>query len=130
MFGIGRKRRPPVPQSIKTKVLQRSKGKCERCHKNVIGRGLKPRYHHKDGNPFHNTVSNVVMVCNDCHDKLHEYRKVTKRDMLGFPITKRVLTTKKIKKKGRKKKRKKKRKSQSKGLSWINPFTGKKERLG
>ena len=109
-----KRKRPPTPQSIKTKVLQRSRGKCERCHKEVIGRGLKPRYHHKDGDPFHNTLSNVVLLCNDCHDKVHEYRTVTESDMLGFTHKRRVMVAKRIKKPGRKKKKTRRRKKTNK----------------
>lgn len=123
MFGIGRKRRLGVPQGIKTKVLQRSRGKCERCHKDVVGRGLKPRYHHKDGNPSHNTVSNVVLLCNDCHDKVHEYRTVTERDMFGFPRKRRVMIAKKIRKPGRKKK---KRRIARRKRYYIEPVTGRR----
>jgi hypothetical protein len=126
---FGRRRRPPIPQGIKTEVQQRSRGRCERCHKDVIGRGLKPRYHHKDGDPFHNTVRNVVLLCNDCHDKVHVFRTVTKRDILGFPIKRRAMVTKRIRKPGRKKKKKRKKKARPKGLYWVNPFTGKKEPL-
>ena len=124
MFGMGRRRRPSTPQGIKTKVLQRSKGRCERCHKDVIGRGLKPRYHHKDGTPSHNVASNVVLLCNDCHDKVHEYRTVTKRDMLGFPYKKRVLVAKRIRKPGRKKKKRKTRKKSEEYA--IDLITGKR----
>jgi len=124
---FGRRRRPPIPQGIKTEVQQRSRGRCERCRKDVIGRGLKPRYHHKDGNPFHNTVSNVVLLCNDCHDKVHVYRTVTERDMFGFPRKKRVMIAKRIRKSGKKKKKKRKKKARPKGPYWVNPLTGKKE---
>jgi len=130
MFGMERRRRPPTPQSIKTKVLQRSRGRCERCYKDVIGKGLKPRYHHKDGNPFHNTPSNVILLCNDCHDKVHEFRTVTERDMFGFPRKRRVMVAKRIRKSGKKKKRKAtKRKRYPRGPYWVNPLTGKKEPL-
>lgn len=124
VFGMGRRRRPSIPQGIKTKVLQRSRGRCERCHKDVIGRGLKPKYHHKDGNPSHNTASNVVLLCNDCHDKVHEYRTVTERDMFGFPRKRRVLVAKRIRKPGRKKKKRKTRKKRKK--YYIDLITGKR----
>ena len=126
-----KRKRPTTPQSIKTQVLQRSRGRCERCHKDVIGRGLKPRYHHKDGNPSHNTISNVILLCNDCHDKVHEYRTVTERDMLGFAYKRRVMVAKRIKKlrKKNKTRRRKKTATRSKGPYWWNPLTGKNEPL-
>lgn len=105
------KYRKPVTSGLKSQVLIRSRGRCERCHKAVISLGLKPRYHHKDGNPSHNTISNVVLLCNDCHDKVHEYRKKTCTDSWGFKTTKRVMVAKRIKKRGRKKRIKRKKSS-------------------
>ena len=120
MFEIGRRKRPPIPQGIKTNVLLRSRGRCERCHKDVVGRRLKPRYHHKDGNPFHNTESNVVLLCNDCHDKVHEYRTVTETDMFGVPHKRRALIAKRIRKPGIRKKVTRKKEY------YIEPITGRK----
>jgi 5-methylcytosine-specific restriction endonuclease McrA len=121
-----RKVRKPVGSGLKSQVLARSKGRCERCGKNVIGLGLKPRYHHKDGNPSHNTVSNVVLLCNDCHDKVHVYRTKTTYDPILGNSSKKVLIAKRIKKKGRKKKSTKKRSFNYE--PFINPITGMKER--
>ncbi len=118
--------RKPVGSGIKSQVLARSRGRCERCGKNVIGLGLKPRYHHKDGNPSHNTPSNIILLCNDCHDKVHVYRGKTTYHPLYGKTTKRVLIAKRIKKRGRKKKVKRRRKSSYE--TYINPITGQKER--
>jgi len=121
-----RKVRKPVGSGLKSQVLARSRGRCERCGKNVVSLGLKPRYHHKDGNPSHNTPSNVVLLCNDCHDKVHVYRTKTSYSPIYGKSSKKVLIAKRIKKKGRKKKSTRKRSSNYETV--INPITGMKER--
>jgi 5-methylcytosine-specific restriction endonuclease McrA len=120
--------RKNVGSGLKSQVLARSKGRCERCGKDVIGKGLKPRYHHKDGNPSHNTLSNIVLLCNDCHDKVHVYKTKTEYHPFYGKTTRRVLVTKKIRKKGRKKKAIKRKKSSS-YQTYINPITGQREKI-
>jgi predicted HNH restriction endonuclease len=45
-------------------ALARSGGSCERCR-----RGLHGRYHihHKDMNPHNNELSNLLVLCPNCH---------------------------------------------------------------
>ena len=123
-----RKNRKPVGSGLKSQVLARSRGRCERCGKNVIDLRLKPRYHHEDGNPSHNILSNIVFLCNDCHDKVHVYRNKTVNHPLYGKTTKRVSGVKRIKKRGRKKKVKR-RKNSSSYAYHIDPITGQRKKI-
>ena len=72
--------------------------------------------HHKNLNPKDNRIVNLVLVCPNCHDKIHQKEKkvrVKKRDALGYTSYKVVkkTTRKKTKKKKTKKKKRKRRKS-------------------
>lgn len=80
-----KKRRKPVSQSARTKVLVRSKGKCECCGINLDN--VKPHIHHKDGNPRNNKLSNLRVLCPNCHSRKHDkLKKKTKEeyDPFGF----------------------------------------------
>jgi hypothetical protein len=125
VMGRQGKVRKPVTSGLKSQVLSRSRGRCERCGKDVIRRGLKPRYHHKDGNPSHNTLSNILLLCNDCHDKVHVYRTKSEYHPIYGRTTRKVLVTRQIKKRGRKKRIRKKKPS---SMGIYNPLTGRRER--
>ena len=80
-FGNNEPKRIPVRQSMKTKLLVRSKGKCEKCHQSL--EGIKPHIHHKDGNPKNNKISNLKVLCPNCHSSAHDKpikRKKSKDD--------------------------------------------------
>ncbi len=64
-----KKARVPIPQGIKTEILLRCKGKCEKCHTSL--KGLKPDIHHKNQDPGDNRKVNLMVVCPNCHRKLH-----------------------------------------------------------
>ena len=81
-------RRKPIPISIQKKVLLRSRGKCEICGFDFAKHDVKPHIHHKDGNPKNNKVSNLIVVCPNCHSKLHKWKIVKEEDFWGF-VTKR-----------------------------------------
>lgn len=117
-----KKKRVPPSKGIKDQVIERSKGKCEWCRKDVIRLGLKPRFHHKDGNRSHTTLSNMMLLCNDCHDKVHEYRPKKFFDPIYGTKTRKVLIAKRIKKRGRKKKVEKKRKTKRSSPSDAEKF--------
>lgn len=61
------KRRLRIPRSIRTKVLLRCEGKCEKCGEKLGD--LVPDVHHKDGNPKNNDLSNLIVLCPNCHRK-------------------------------------------------------------
>lgn len=65
---IGKPKRKPVRQSLRTRLLVRSKGKCEKCGKS-LGK-ITPCIHHKDGNNRNDKMSNLLVVCPNCHSIL------------------------------------------------------------
>lgn len=100
-------RREPIPRSLRTKLLLRCRGKCEVCGLDFVKEGVRPHFHHKDGNPKNNKPSNLIVVCPNCHSKLHKWKTVEERDMFGFVVKKRKLVTIKPKKQKASKKSKK-----------------------
>ena len=73
IFGTPKKTRKNVPQSVRTKILVRSEGKCERCNKSL--KGLTPHLHHIDGDKRNNKMPNLTVLCPDCHSKTPTYKK-------------------------------------------------------
>ncbi len=63
-------KRIPVGQSLRTKLLVRAKGKCEKCHCSLDG--IKPHIHHKDGDPKNNKMTNLKVLCPNCHSSAHD----------------------------------------------------------
>ncbi|MEM1660925.1 MAG: HNH endonuclease signature motif containing protein [Candidatus Bathyarchaeia archaeon] len=100
IFGEG-PRREPITQSLRTKLLLRCKGKCELCGLDFHEEGVKPHFHHKDGDPSNNRPSNLIVVCPNCHSKLHKKR--------GKPAAIKPKKEKKSKKSKTKKSKRKKR---------------------
>lgn len=84
------KKRPPIKQSVRKELLFRSKGKCERCGKNLISAGIPYHVHHKDGNRKNNRMSNLMLVCPNCHERLTHFQrlrgKFTKKERTPFDI--------------------------------------------
>ena len=70
---LAHKKRLPIPQSIQKKVLLRSKGKCEKCGENF--ESIIPNIHHKDGNARNNELTNLILLCPNCHSKTATYKK-------------------------------------------------------
>ena len=63
------KKRKPIPQGIKNELLVRSKGICQRCR--IPLKGMKPDIHHKNQDPSDNNISNLMVLCRNCHSKMH-----------------------------------------------------------
>ncbi|MGB9842561.1 MAG: HNH endonuclease [Candidatus Bathyarchaeales archaeon] len=115
-FGGEHKKREPVPRSLRTELLLRSKGKCEYCGLDLHEEGVKPHFHHKDGDPKNNKASNLIVVCPNCHSKFHKVKVVEETNVFGFVVKKckvAVVKPKKTKAKKKKKRRNKKRSSNS-----------------
>lgn len=62
-------KRTPIPQSVKTAILIRSNGKCEKCKTSL--KGLTPDIHHKNLNPSDHRKVNLLVICPNCHRKIH-----------------------------------------------------------
>lgn len=104
------KKRTAVRTSDKKHLLDHQNGKCYRCKKSFKQMKVRAILHHKNLNPKDNRITNMVLVCPNCHDKIHQKQKkvrVRTTDALGF-------TTYKVVKKGVKKKSKAKKKTRRK----------------
>lgn len=55
-------------------ALQNLPKRCAICKKKKI----KLEVHHKDGNIKNNILSNLQLLCNPCHEKIHKIRKKKK----------------------------------------------------
>jgi hypothetical protein len=69
-------KKPSVSELLQT-LHQRSESKCEgyRLGLNCCVRlteDLEPLIHHIDGNPRNNEISNLVLLCPNCHSKVIE----------------------------------------------------------
>ena len=100
------KKRKSLTASQKRKLLIDAESKCQKCRKSFKQLGVRPHYHHKNGKRWEAKMSNFMIICPNCHDKLHEYQKVKVSDGWGGTHTKIKLVTKKVKKKGPKPKKK------------------------
>lgn len=113
-FGFGtsqKKKRVRPTKSEKNEIWERQGGKCYMCPKRPSPGAS--HYHHKDGDPSNWRLSNLVLVCLECHaketnrqriKKVHKVRKEKERretDPLGwgggniFRVPKRKKSTKK-----------------------------------
>jgi 5-methylcytosine-specific restriction endonuclease McrA len=112
-------KREPVPRSLRTELLLRCKGICERCKKvDFYKEGVKPHFHHIDGNPKNNKPSNLIVVCPNCHSKLHKWKMMKEEDIFGFVTKKRKLVAIKPKKRKTSKKKRKSRKKRKTESIW------------
>jgi hypothetical protein len=62
---------------IRKKLLESGirEHKCERCGNSTwLGNPIPLEAHHKDGNPNHNTLDNIELVCPNCHAFTDTYR--------------------------------------------------------
>ena len=72
-FNSDEPRRKPIKTGLRTNKLADSGAKCQKCR--GLLKGLKPHIHHKNGNPRDNRPSNLIVVCPNCHSKLHRNMK-------------------------------------------------------
>jgi len=106
------------------------KSKCRKCGRTLTWGDRTYDFDHKDNNPSNNSQRNCYLVCKVCHGKHTVIKKIKVRDKFtGITVGHKTIKKKIGYKKPKKKKITKKRKSKSKGTYWINPITGKKERV-
>jgi len=124
ILGETRRKRIPISASVKKKVWERAKGRCEYPGCNVAlkwgnkGRGkVKAIFHHLRDPSVQPTAKTVLLLCPNHHSIAHEYKTVKKQDLIfGERKVRKVIrkdVTKKLKKRKtsqRKKKAKSKRK--------------------
>jgi len=76
------------PQWIATRHFKLAKHPlCERCE--AQGR-IRPAsvVHHLDGDPWNNDHTNLLSLCRDCHETIHERKAVAGCDDKGYPLSK------------------------------------------
>ena len=59
------KKRIPIPDDLRTKVLFEADRTCCVCRK----RGKATQIHHIDGNRNHNVFENLAVLCLECHNE-------------------------------------------------------------
>ncbi|MDD3492892.1 MAG: HNH endonuclease signature motif containing protein [Candidatus Thermoplasmatota archaeon] len=82
--GKKKTKRTPIPESIKKKALMRSGRYCQYCRKDLYKNELTPTFHHIDGDASKHTLSNIIVLCPDCHDKAD--RGIITRDQLNYHL--------------------------------------------
>jgi hypothetical protein len=118
LLGVGEpKKREPVRKSDKKWILEYvQKGKCANCHKSIKQMKVRPIVHHKNLNPMDNRPQNLIVICPNCHDKIHQKEKKVRKRFTGpwgsteYRVVK-VRPRKKTKKKKTTKRRKGKKKT-------------------
>ena len=103
-------KRKPVRASDRKHLLEFQNGKCGICKKPFKQLRVRKIAHHKNLNPKDNRIVNLVLVCPNCHDKIHQNNKkvrVKTTDSFWFIDYKVKVIKKKDKKKYTAKKKKK-----------------------
>jgi len=112
-------KRKAVRTSDRKHLLDYQKGKCWKCKKSFKRMNVRTYIHHKNLNPKDNRISNLALVCPNCHDKIHQKEKKVRKKVtgpLGFSEYRVVKTKTKKPKKKSKKTTRKKRKTRASGL--------------
>lgn len=60
------KERKPIPDTLKNKVYDNAGDKCQMC-----GKKGNLKIHHIDANPGNNNITNLILLCGNCHDDAH-----------------------------------------------------------
>ena len=76
--GNGRKKkRKPISRGLLRDLYIRAGGECEKCGSNL--KGIRGHIHHKNRKPSDNSKSNLWLICNNCHAKIHRNDKPPRR---------------------------------------------------
>ena len=59
--------RKPLPKNIRDEIICRDNNICQHCKKSAYNGVFPPEVHHKDGNPFNDSLDNLILLCYDCH---------------------------------------------------------------
>jgi 5-methylcytosine-specific restriction endonuclease McrA len=71
-----KKIRKSIGSGKKTNIYADSGAKCSKC-KHLL-KGVKPHIHHKNHNPSDNRPSNLMLLCPNCHSKVHRKEGIRK----------------------------------------------------
>lgn len=66
-------KRKQVSKGSTKDIYVRAGGKCERCKLSL--RGLRGHIHHKNRKPSDNRLSNLILLCPNCHSEIHKKDK-------------------------------------------------------
>ena len=66
-------RRKPISRGSLRDVYNRAGGECEKCGGSL--RGIRGHIHHKNRKPRDNRMSNLLVICNNCHARIHRNDK-------------------------------------------------------
>ena len=121
-------KRTSIRTSDRKHLLEFQHGKCAKCKKSFKQMKVRTILHHKNLNPKDNRITNMILVCPNCHDKIHQREKkvrVRTTDQFGFSTHKVVKKT--VRKKPTKKKTTKKKTTTLKKKSTRKKTTAKKK---
>jgi len=68
------KKRIRIPQELEKTTLYKSANTCNVCRD--LNKGIQ--IHHIDQNPSNNVLSNLIVLCQDCHDEAHTKNDLSK----------------------------------------------------
>jgi len=69
------KKRKSVSKGPRQLILKAQQGKCAKCKRSFKQLGVRGHSHHKNLNPNDNKPSNIIIVCPNCHDKIHQTKR-------------------------------------------------------
>lgn len=79
---------------LKNRLLKENifKHQCQNCNLDKwLGRAIPLELHHKDGNHLNNTISNLTLLCPNCHSLTENYRSKNKMAKVGLEPTRELL---------------------------------------
>ncbi len=75
--------------TLRKYLLNKQNEKCSRCgwgERNPLSNSVCLDLHHKDGNAKNNRLSNVELICPNCHSLTETYKRVGDRNRKSFRI--------------------------------------------
>lgn len=81
---ISEEKRVSIPSATKKAVYERANGRCESCGKPMEITNKATQFHHLGKPTKKSKPSTIQFLCANCHrEHGHEYRTVTKQDLLS-----------------------------------------------
>lgn len=83
--GVGQEYPHEFSRSLRNFVRERDHGVCQICGVEVTKRGKTMGHiHHIDGHKDHNDLDNLILLCLNCHIKVHKSKDVSSPVILAF----------------------------------------------
>jgi hypothetical protein len=73
MKNLTKEKRKPIKHSLQSRIYYRSAGTCAVCKR----RDVPNIIHHIDQDPSNNIEDNLILLCNNCHDKAHTHHDLS-----------------------------------------------------